>query len=118
MASPAGSPISLQGASHTTGGSTHGHAAGNVYNFSDGADFDMEMLVPWTGKVHLYNSQVNPLEVKPFCKMKVDVHFSLAPVLKSIAEKWSPIESMTFGATDLTIFINLYNRNQSPSFCL
>ena len=46
------------------------------------------------GKVHIYNSQINPDEVKPFHVLKVDVHFSMVPVLKSIAEKWSLIESM------------------------
>ena len=48
------------------------------------------------GKVHIYNSQVNPNEVKPFHVLKVDVQLSMAPVLKSIAEKWSPIKSMRF----------------------
>lgn len=119
MASPAGSPISLQGASHTTGGFTRGHAAGNAYSFADPADdIDMDMAVARIGKVHLYSSQVNPHETKPHRIMKLNVQFSMAPVLKSIAEKWSPIESMAFGATDLILFSNLLDRIQPSSFCL
>ena len=118
MASPASSPISLQGASHTTGGFTHGHAAGNAYSFANPADVDMDMPVARIGKVHLYSSQVNPHETKPFHIMKLDVQFSLAPVLKSIAEKWSPIESMAFGATYSIVFSNLLDRIQPSSFCL
>ena len=58
-----------------------------------------------TGRVHVYNSPVNPIEVKPFCILKVDVQFSMVPVLKSIAEKWSPIESMKF----YYIYFIIYN---------
>ena len=106
MLSPDSSPISLQGASRTTGGFARGHAAGNAYSFADSADeMDMDMPVARTGKVHLYTSQVNPLETKALRIMKLDVQFSLAPVLKSIAEKWSPIEIMAFGATDWTVLI-------------
>jgi hypothetical protein len=61
--------------------------------FADPGDDD-DTPVLRTGKVHTYNSQANSNEVKPFRVLKVDVHFSMAPVLKSIAEKWSPIESM------------------------
>jgi len=108
----------LQGASHTTGASTRGRAAGNVFNFADAADFDMDMSVLRIGKIHLHNSQVESLDAKPSRILKVDVQFSMAPVLKSIAEKWSPIESMAFGATDLIVYNNLYDRFQSPDLCL
>ena len=94
MNSPPSSPP-LQGSSRTTGGRTHGHAARNVFNFADG-DMNLDPLVLRTGKVHVYNSPVNPIEVKPFWTLKINVEFSMAPVLKSIAEKWSPIESMSF----------------------
>ena len=63
--------------------------------FADPGDGD-DASVLRIGKVHIYNSQVNPNKVKPFCVLKVDVQFSIVPVLKSIAEKWSPIESMRF----------------------
>lgn len=93
MTSPTTSPSqNLQGASRITGGSTRGRATGNVLNSAD-ADDDIEMAVPRTGKIHLYPSLVNPADVKPSRVLKVDVKFSLAPILKSIAAKWSPIES-------------------------
>lgn len=94
---PSSPPPALHGSSRTTGGSTHGHATGNVFNFADAGDDDnLETPVLRTGKVHTYNSLVDPIEVKPFRVLKVDVQFSMAPVLKSIAKKWSPIESMGF----------------------
>jgi hypothetical protein len=98
MASPPSSPPpALQGSSCTVGGSTCGCATGNVFNFADACDDDnLKIPVLRTGKVHVYNSLVDPIEVKPFHILKVDVQFSMAPVLKSIAAKWSPIESMAF----------------------
>lgn len=96
MASPPTSPPpALYGSSRTTGGSTRGRATGNVFNLADAAD-DIDMLVPRLGKVHLYNSQVDPFQIKPSRVLKIDVQFSMAPVLKSIADKWSPIESEVF----------------------
>ena len=94
MASP---PPALHGSSHTTGGSTRGHATGNVFNFADAGDIDnLETPVLRTGKVHIYNSPVDPIKVKPYRIFKVNVQFSIAPILESIAAKWSPIESMGF----------------------
>ena len=91
---PASPPPALQGSSRTTGGTTRGHAAGNIFNFADAdPDADIEMLVPRTGKVHLYNSLVDPLVTKPSRILKINVQTSMASVLKSIAAKWSPIES-------------------------
>ena len=96
MTSPPGSPPA-HGSSRTTGGSTRGHAVGNIFNFADAGDNDnSDTPILRTGKVHIYNSPVNPIEVKPFCILKVDVQFSMAPVLQSIAAKWSPIESRGF----------------------
>jgi len=98
------------GSSRTTGGSTRGHAVGNVFNFADAGDSndtavenvfnfadaggDEDTSVSRTGRVHIYNSSVDPNQVKPFRILKIDVQFSMAPLLKSIAAKWSPIESM------------------------
>src|SRR5271168_434482 len=98
------------GSSRTTGGSTRGHAVGNVFNFADAGDNndtavgnvfnfadagdDDDTPVSRTGRVHVYNSSMDPNRVKPFRILKVDVQFSMAPLLKSIAAKWSPIESM------------------------
>ena len=84
----------LQGSSCTTGGTTQGHAAGNIFFFADAdSNADIEMLVPRTGKVHLYNLLVDPLITKPSCILKINVQTLMASVLKSIAAKWSPIES-------------------------
>jgi hypothetical protein len=55
-----------------------------------------------TGKVHI--SPVDPNETKPFHILKVDVNFSMAPVLKSIAAKWSSIESMEFSCTYFIVY--------------
>ena len=95
MDSPGSSPP-FYGSSRTTDGTTCGCAVGNVLNLADAGDSDEETLVLRTGKVHVYNSPVNPAEVKPFCILKVNVQFSMAPVLTSIAKKWSSIESMKF----------------------
>ena len=78
-----------------TGGTTHGWATGNILNMADTAVKDIEMTVPRTGKVHLYTSLVNPAQVKPSRMLKIDVQFSMGPVLKSIAAKFSPIQSMS-----------------------
>ena len=86
----------LYGSSRTTGGTTGGRAVGNVFNLADAGDDDEDLSVSRTGKVYVYNSPVDPVEGKLFCILKVNVEFSMAPVLKSIAEKWSPIESMEF----------------------
>jgi len=73
---PSSPPPALHGSSRTTGGSTRGHATGNVFNFADAGDDDnLETPVLRTGKVHIYNSPVNPIEVKPFRVLKVDVQF-------------------------------------------
>ena len=94
MSSPSNSPSrNLRGASRITGGSIRGHAIGNVFNFADADDADTGMIVPRMGKVHLYTSTVNPVEVKPTRILKVNVSFSMGPILKSIAAKWSPVES-------------------------
>ena len=66
----------------------------NVFNLADADDDHEDPPILRTGKVHIYNSLVSPVAVKPFCTLKVNVQFSMALVLKSIAEKWSPIESM------------------------
>jgi len=115
MTSPTASPLqNLQGASRITGGIIHGRALGNVFNMAD-ADSGDDMAVPRTGKVHLYSSLVNPADVKPPCVPTINVHFSMEPILKSIAAKWSPIQSKH-------LFINnaiFYLFYQSPilTFC-
>ena len=82
-----------------------GRATGNVFNFADaGDDDDLETPVLRTGKVHIYNSLVDSIEVKPFRILKVDVQFTMAPILKSIAAKWSPIESMDSSCIPIIVY--------------
>ena len=104
MISPPSCPP-LHGSSRTTGGRTHGYAAGNIFNFAD-ADINLDPPVLRTGKIHVYNSPVNPIEVKPFHILKINVRFSMAPILKFIVEKWSPIESMVFQSNYYIIYNN------------
>ena len=55
-------PPALYGLSHTTGRSTHRCATGNAFNFADAGDIDnLETPVLRTGKVHIYNSPVDPI---------------------------------------------------------
>ena len=85
----------------------HGCATRNVFNFADAGDDDnLETPVLRTGKVHIYNSLVDSIEVKPFWILKVNVQFSMAPILKSIAAKWSPIESMESSCIPIIIYNN------------
>jgi hypothetical protein len=86
----------LFGSSRTMGGTLCGCVVGNVFNFADAGDGDTEMVVLRVGKVHLYNSLVDPTKIKAPRILKIDVQTSMASVLKSIAEKWSLIESMSF----------------------
>jgi hypothetical protein len=97
MTSPKASPESeLFGSFHTMGGTLCGHAVGNVFNFADAGDDNTEMVVLRTGKVHPHNSLADPTKVKAPHMLGVDIQTSMASVLKSTAEKWSPIECMSF----------------------
>jgi len=110
MASHSNSPSQdLQGSSRVTGGSIGGHAIGNVFNFADADDPNINRAVPRTGKVHLYTSLVNPAQVKPARVLKINVSFSMEPVLKSIAAKWSPIQSKDNYHLHLTLVIVFQN---------
>jgi hypothetical protein len=120
MASPSNTPSrDLRGASRTTGGVFQGHAIGNVFNFADADDADIDMIVPRTGKVHLYTSIVNPVDVKPSRVLKINVSFSMGPILKSIAAKWSPVESknLDFCINHPVIPACIFARIQSSDIC-
>jgi hypothetical protein len=115
MASPPSSPPELHGASHVTGGTTRGNAVGNVMNIAD-ADNTMDMVVKRMGKIHLYDSLVDPTETKPKRVLKVDVNFSMAPILKAIAPKWSPIYSKPVSHyTFFDILLNILQKQILPS---
>jgi hypothetical protein len=108
----------LQGSSRVTGGSMRGHAIGNVFNFADADDPNINKVVPRTGKVHLYTSLVNPAQVKPARVLKINVSFSMEPVLKSIAAKWSPIQSKDNYHLYLNLTLIIAFRIQSSNICV
>ncbi|KAF8986158.1 hypothetical protein BDQ17DRAFT_1436366 [Cyathus striatus] len=91
MSSP--SKDELQGASHTTGGFSHGRAIGNIYNYGDDEDdpFTMpsENII---GQIHLFLKSEAP---KPdFIITDQEPLSDLQEVLENISEVYSPIASM------------------------
>ena len=96
MNSPPGSPphFELSGASRVTGGILRGQGYGNVYNHAD-ADtmFDLE---PRMGKVHVYMARVDPALTKPDMVLKHKVTPKLKPILKTLAQGYSPVRSKSF----------------------
>lgn len=92
MASPPTSPShNLQGASRITGGIIHGHACGNVFNFTDSHDLEVNAAASVMGKVLLYDSCVDPATTKPKSAFKLRITTSLGVVLSKLAEKDSPV---------------------------
>ena len=90
MSSPPDNLDLLQGASRTTGGIIHGRAQGNVYNFADDLNFDQKL--GWMkGRVLVYTGSNDS---HPEMTMKHEVTRTLAPVLESLAGKYSPIKSV------------------------
>jgi len=75
------------------------------------ADSGDDMAVPRTGKVHLYSSLVNPADVKPPHVLTINVHFSMEPILKSIAAKWSPIQSKHLFINNAIFYLFLSESN-------
>lgn len=94
MASPHASPSrDLQGASRVTGGSSRGHAQGNVFNFADSdnlQDFRYPALKARDGHVRIFTSRHT---VKPTMTLKHKVTTDLGPVLEALAERYSPVRS-------------------------
>ena len=99
MQSPPQSPQSAEGSSCTTGGIIRGHAIGNVYNHGDQYDFPkIETTTSVKGTVFIYSSPENPSKLntqnlRPMTKTLVPLNTNLGPVLKKIAEDYSPIQS-------------------------
>lgn len=94
--SPPNSPTQLYGASRTSGGLFRGHAMGNVFNYDDLKDFDVQALGPVKGKVRLYVSDQNPATIMPSKSLpsmtfKQEVFPTLAPILVKAARSFSPI---------------------------
>jgi len=104
MASPLTSPTpshNLQGASCITGGFAQGRVVRNNFNFADAHDLqqDLDIMLAVPGRVHLYESldhfSINLTTQKPDRMIRVSVASTLVPVLKMVAEKYSPIKSMS-----------------------
>ena len=96
MNSPPASPpqFDLAGASRVTGGILRGRAYGNVYNHADAETMiDLESRM---GKIHVYTSQVDPTLTKPDMVFKHKVTSKLKPILKSLAQGYSPVRSKSF----------------------
>jgi hypothetical protein len=95
MASPPTSPSrNLQGASRVTGGVIRGRAYGNVFNLADSHDLKLDAAASVMGKVHLYDSFVDPATIKPKSAFKLKITTSLGVVLSKLAEKNSPVRRM------------------------
>lgn len=86
------------------GGIIRGKAAGNHLNMADyKQNSDSEAIPGWSqpsmGKIHFYISDKNPNEIKfgqtePAMTAKSAVTDSIAPVLRTLAELYSPLKSM------------------------
>ena len=108
MTSPPSSPgPALHGSSRTTGGHMRGRATGNVFNFADAGDDDnLETPVLRTGKVHIYNSLVDSIEVKPFRILKVDVRFLWHPSSNLLLQSGLQLKVWSLHAYLLSFIIN------------
>ena len=103
MHSPPTSPPKY-GASRTTGGVFRGRAVGNALNAADYSSRNQrDYLGPVSGEILLYLSQDNPAGLVPeslaaYARLPYDYSpkTPIAPVLKKIARKYSPVRSMQF----------------------
>jgi hypothetical protein len=118
MTSPPMSPAqNLQGASRTSGGIIRGRAFGNVFNFADTSDLqmDLDITLAIPGKVYLYESvsdsvTLDPTKVKPKRIIKTDVSRTLEPVLTKLSRKYSPVRSESIFYCIFVFHLNYYNR--------
>ena len=93
-------PLRLYGSLRETGGIFRNRALGNTYNaadFNDVVDV-VDVLHPIPEKVLVYSSSQDPSNLsiqtmKPSAFVKHDVTRSIQPVLRKVAEKYSPIRS-------------------------
>ena len=97
------SPVfDLAGASRITGGIIRGRAQGNVFNHADAHEITQSLLGPRVGQVQIFTSHADPAITKPHMVLKHEVTLKLAPVLKALARKYSPVCSKHF-----LLFVNL-----------
>lgn len=88
--------ISLQGASHATGGILRGQAYANVFNNVDADLMSSYGLDRRTGRVQVYTKPADPTVAKPDMELKHEVTPRLTQVLKVLAHKYSPVCSRFF----------------------
>jgi hypothetical protein len=83
----------LQGASRTTGGILHGRAAGNVFNIGDAVHVtaNPEVQAVASGRVLVYDN--NAADADPLFSMKHAITTDLKPILRRLADKYSPVRS-------------------------
>jgi hypothetical protein len=62
-----------------------------VFNLADSCDIETNPAAPVMGRVHLYDSCVDPASTKPKCGFKLTVTTSLGVGLTKLAEKDSPV---------------------------
>lgn len=101
MGSPDDSPKRLQGASRISGGTSRGHAQGNVFNLADAMDVLAQgpgHRMASRGKVYVYTSPLNPTtlvpeEMKPMATVKVVTSETIAPMLQQVSRRFSPVRS-------------------------
>ena len=100
MHSPDSNSKQLQGTSHTSGGTSHGHAHWNVFNFADVTEVLKEDPGPGItlkGEVYIYTSSsnlmslnpksmkpMNPESMKPMAMVKVTTSSTIAPILQQV----------------------------------
>ena len=84
-------PISANGASRTTGGILCGRAQGNVFNYADSEHGNY--AAPRKGKVYIYQSSRDPRTEKSDTSILSEVTTQLKPILKTLAQRFSPVSS-------------------------
>jgi hypothetical protein len=86
---PMDSLPNLGGASCTSGGILRGNALGNVLNFGDAQDLQLDPS-PVPGTVRIYTNGGN-ISSKPTMVMKTPAFSTLGPVLRKLQRKYSPV---------------------------
>ena len=112
MASPPS--ISHKGASQTTGGILCGQAQGNIFNHADADDISQ---APHKGKVYIHQSPQDPDPKTAETSITSEVTPYLKPVLKTLAQRFSPVSSKLFFLIYMQQKI-YFVRIQSKDLCL
>ena len=106
----------LGGASQVTGGVLCGRAHGNVFNHVDANEMKDFSMGPRMGRVQVFMTHADPIATKPDMVLKHEVTPKLKPILKSLAQGYSPIRSKLF--TNLYTIFSILCRQQSTYLCI